>query len=79
MVLETIGAIVSRSLAIFSDVIHMFSDLLGFVFSLLAIHYSRKEANMEKTFGYVRTELLGAFASVFIIWGMSLWIGVEAI
>ena len=38
ILIESIGAYLSNSIAIFTDVIHLLSDLLGFVFSLLSIH-----------------------------------------
>lgn len=47
MILESIGAAISKSIAIFTDVIHMFSDLLGFVISLISLYYSKKKANYK--------------------------------
>lgn len=79
MVLETVGAIISRSIAIFTDVLHMASDLIGFIISLVALHYSNKKSNQKQSFGYVRAEVFGALLSLYIIWGMSIMVGYEAV
>lgn len=76
--IEAIGAYISNSIAIFTDVLHLFSDLLGFVLSLVSIYYSSKKASKSQTFGYIRAEILGALSSVLIIWGMTIWIFIEA-
>lgn len=36
--IEIVGAYMSNSIAIFTDVVHLLSDLLGFVFSLISVH-----------------------------------------
>ena len=41
IIVESIGAYLSNSIAIFTDVIHLFSDLLGFLFSLISVHLAR--------------------------------------
>ena len=45
MIIESIGAILSNSIAIFTDVVHLFSDLLGFIISLISVHFSRIKAS----------------------------------
>lgn len=74
MLVEAIGAYISNSIAIFTDVVHLFSDLLGFVFSLASIYLSSKKANDKHSYGYIWAEILGALTSVVIIWGMTIWI-----
>jgi cobalt-zinc-cadmium efflux system protein len=56
-------------LALISDALHNFSDVLSLVFSLIAHKLSRKEATEDQTFGYKRAELIAAFvnASTLII------------
>ena len=43
--IEGIGAYISNSIAIFTDVVHLLSDLLGFIFSLVSIVLSTKKAS----------------------------------
>ncbi|WNM19654.1 cation diffusion facilitator family transporter [Flavobacterium capsici] len=60
---QIVGGIVSGSLALISDALHNFSDVLSLVFSLVAHKLSRKKASIENTFGYKRAELIAAFVN----------------
>lgn len=62
-----------------SDAAHIFSDVSGFVISIVAIKLSKISANKKMSFGYHRAEILGALASVLVIWGLTVWLIVEAI
>ena len=68
-VAQVVGGIISGSLALISDALHNFSDVLSLVFSLVAHKLSRRKASIEHTFGYKRAEILAAFvnASTLII------------
>lgn len=58
---QVIGGIVSGSLALISDALHNFSDVLSLIFSLVAHKLSRRKASISQTFGYKRAELIAAF------------------
>ena len=58
---QVIGGIISGSLALISDALHNFSDVLSLVFSLVAHKLSRRKASLNNTFGYKRAELIAAF------------------
>jgi cobalt-zinc-cadmium efflux system protein len=60
---QIIGGIVSGSLALISDALHNFSDVLSLVFSLVAHKLSRRKATINQTFGLKRSELLAAFVN----------------
>ncbi len=60
---QIIGGIVSGSLALISDALHNFSDVLSLVFSLVAHKLSRRKATINQTFGLKRFELLAAFVN----------------
>ncbi|KAL5015019.1 hypothetical protein ScPMuIL_009289 [Solemya velum] len=82
MIGEAIGGMLSNSLALFTDVLHLASDLVSFLLGLLAMYLSRKPRTLRMSFGYHRAEVLGALFSVFIIWlvtGVLLYIAVERI
>ncbi len=79
ILIELIGAKISNSIAIFTDVAHLFSDLLGFLFSYISVTLSTRKASDKMSFGLVRAEIIGALSSVIIIWAMSIWIAYEAI
>lgn len=60
---QIIGGILSGSLALLSDALHNFSDVLSLVFSFFAHKLSRKKASLNQTFGYKRAELIAAFVN----------------
>ena len=60
---QIIGGILSGSLALLSDALHNFSDVLSLVFSYVAHKLSRKKASVNQTFGYKRAELIAAFVN----------------
>ena len=76
---EVAGGLISGSLAILTDAAHMFSDVAGFMISYMAIYMSNKPANFQMSFGYHRAEVLGAMASILLIWGLLIWLFIEAI
>ena len=65
--LECVGAFVSQSLAIWADAFHMLSDVLGYLVSYLALSLSAKR-DTGVGFGWKRVEVVGALASVAIMW-----------
>jgi len=60
---QVVGGILSGSLALISDALHNFSDVLSLVFSLIAHKLSRRKASINNTFGYKRAELIAAFVN----------------
>jgi len=62
-VAQLIGGIISGSLALLSDALHNFSDVLSLVFSLIAHKLSRRKASINNTFGFKRAELIAAFVN----------------
>ena len=62
-VAQIIGGIISGSLALISDALHNFSDVISLVFSLVAHKLSRRKASIDHTFGYKRAELIAAFVN----------------
>ena len=66
---QVVGGLISGSLALLSDALHNFSDVISLVVSYVANKLSKKEASIHRTFGYKRAEILAAFinASTLII------------
>lgn len=60
---QLIGGIISGSLALISDALHNFSDVLSLIFSLVAHKLSRRKATIGNTFGFKRAELIAAFVN----------------
>lgn len=60
---QVIGGIVSGSLALLSDALHNFSDVLSLIISYFARLLSKRKASTNKTFGYKRAEIIAAFVN----------------
>ena len=79
MTIEFIFGYIAGSLAIISDATHLLSDLAGFLISLFSLIVALKPADKNFTFGYHRFEVLGALASILIIWALTIWLLIEAV
>jgi len=71
---QIIGGLLSGSLALLSDALHNFSDVLSLLVSYVASKLAKQEASVHRTFGYKRAEILAAFvnASTLVIIGVLL-------
>ena len=76
---EIVGGIVSNSLALLSDALHNFSDTASLGISLVARKISGKDANANKTFGYRRAEIIGAFINLVTLVLISLFLLKEGV
>ena len=76
---QVIGGIISGSLALLSDALHNFSDVLSLVFSYVAHKLSRKKASLDQTFGLKRAELIAAFVNAFTLVLVALYLAVLGI
>jgi zinc transporter 2 len=68
MIGEIVGGIIAHSIAIQTDAAHMAADIAGFFFSIVALYISNKEPTRRMSFGYYRSEVLGALFSTLLIW-----------
>lgn len=57
---QVIGGFISGSLALLSDALHNFSDVLALIISWLAGKLARRKQTALQTFGYKRAEILAA-------------------
>ncbi|KAG0077101.1 hypothetical protein BGZ92_002092 [Podila epicladia] len=60
------------------DEIMKSSNITSFIISLAAIYLSHRPSTATHTFGYHRAEVLGALFSIFLIWGLTLLLVMEA-
>jgi cobalt-zinc-cadmium efflux system protein len=80
MVVEVVGGLLTRSLALLSDAGHMLTDVLGLGMALAAIQLaSRASAHPHRTFGLYRVEILAALANAVLLVGVATYVLVEAI
>ena len=78
-VAQVIGGIASGSLALLSDALHNFSDVISLVVSYVANKLTKKKASLQKTFGYKRAEILAAFINASTLIIVAVLLVIEAI
>jgi cobalt-zinc-cadmium efflux system protein len=78
-VAQVIGGLISGSLSLLSDALHNFSDVLSLIVSYIADKYSKKDASVEKTFGYKRAEIIAAFVNSATLIVVAIYLIYEAI
>jgi len=78
MVVEIAGGVLSGSLALVGDAVHMFVDALALGLSLFALTLAGRPATPTKTYGYHRVEIMAALANGTTLVLVSLYIFYEA-
>ncbi len=78
MVAEVAGGVVSGSLTLLADAGHMLTDVAALGFSLLAMRLAERPPDAERTFGWVRLEILAALVNGAALLAISVWIAFEA-
>ncbi|XP_034415918.1 zinc transporter 4 [Cyclopterus lumpus] len=79
MTAEIVGGYMSNSLAIMTDAVHMLTDVVGILFSLLALWLSTKPPTSRFTFGLHRLEVVSAVLSVVLIYILTAVLLYEAV
>ena len=68
MTVEFIGGYLAHSIAIWSDAFHLLSDVLAYVISLVAVLLTDRKSPGFLTFGWVKSQTLGALFNVAFIY-----------
>lgn len=79
LVAEVIGGLLSNSLALLADAGHMLTDAGALGLSLFVAWFSRQPSSGQKTYGYLRWEILAALLNGATLLVISAWIVVEAV
>jgi cobalt-zinc-cadmium efflux system protein len=64
---EFVGGYLGHSIALASDAVHNLSDIPALIISWLALRWSERPADSEKTYGYHRASILAAFANAMLL------------
>jgi cobalt-zinc-cadmium efflux system protein len=78
MVVELIAGWVSGSLALVADAGHMLTDVGALGLSLFTAVLARRPADLKRTYGYLRWEILAALVNGATLFGLAAWVVVEA-
>nr|XP_046149226.1 zinc transporter 2-like [Oncorhynchus gorbuscha] len=82
MIGEIIGGYLAHSLAIMTDAAHLLTDFGSMMVSLFSLWISSRPPTKTMTFGWHRSEILGALVSVMSIWivtGVLVYLAIERI
>ena len=79
-VAQLIGGFISGSLALISDAVHNFSDVISLIISYIAnLLTNKKKQTLQQTFGYKRAEIIAAFINASSLVVIAIFLGIEAI
>ncbi len=78
-VVELVGGVLSGSLALLADAVHMLSDNVALAVALVAAWLATKPATPERSYGLKRAEVLAALANGVMLVALAIWIFVEAV
>lgn len=76
---QVVGGLLSGSLALLSDALHNFSDVLSLLVSYIANILSKRDASLKHTFGYKRAEIVAAFVNACTLIIVAVFLIIEAI
>jgi len=77
-VLELAGGLASGSLALLADAGHVLADMAGMTLALVAIWIGSRPASRDRTFGYLRLEILAAVVNAGLLFAVAGFILYEA-
>jgi cobalt-zinc-cadmium efflux system protein len=78
LVVELIGGLASHSLALLADAGHVLADVVGMSVVLVAIWIGSRPASEERTFGFLRVEILAAVVNAGLLFAVAAFILYEA-
>lgn len=76
---QVVGGLISGSLALLSDALHNFTDVISLIISYIANKLTKKKASFQKTFGYKRAEILAAFINAATLLVIAVLLIIEAV
>jgi cobalt-zinc-cadmium efflux system protein len=79
MVAEAAGGLIAGSLALLADAGHMLADTASLWFAWFAARLARRPADLERTFGFHRFQVLAAFSNGLTLFFIAIVITWEAI
>jgi len=77
-IVEVVGGVISNSLALLADAVHMISDVAALGLAMLAQRIAARPAHAHMTFGYGRAKVIVAQLNGMALWLLSGWIVWEA-
>lgn len=76
---QIIGGVISGSMALLTDALHNFSDVVSLVLSWFTNRLAKKKSTVKQTYGYKRAEILAAFINSATLIIIAIYLIIEAI
>ena len=78
-VVEVIGGLITRSLALLADAGHMLTDSMALALAVFAFVISARPPDSQRSFGYHRMQIIAAFVNGLTLLAIVAWILIEAV
>jgi cobalt-zinc-cadmium efflux system protein len=78
-VVEIAAGIASNSLALLADAAHVFADVSGIAFALVAVRLAARPRSDARTFGLYRLEIVAAAANALLLLGVAAFVFYEGL
>jgi cobalt-zinc-cadmium efflux system protein len=78
-VAQIAGGLLAGSLALITEGGHMLADAGSLALAFASIRIARRPADLARTYGYHRLEVLAAFVNGLVLLALVLWIAIEAV
>jgi cobalt-zinc-cadmium efflux system protein len=79
MVAEVIAGLLSGSLALIADAGHMLTDAAALLLAWAAFRFGRRASDGQRTFGYMRLEVVAGLINAVTLFALVAWILYEAV
>ena len=79
VVAQVVGSVLTGSLALLTDTVHLLVDASGLGIALLAARVSQRPPTAQRTWGYRRAEVLAALAQSAVLLAVGVFVIVEAV
>jgi len=76
---QVFGGFISGSVALLSDALHNFSDVISLLLTWFTKRLAKRKPTIKQTFGYKRAEILSAFINSVTLIAIAIFLIVEAI
>jgi cobalt-zinc-cadmium efflux system protein len=79
VVIELVGGILANSLAVLADAGHALTDAIGTGTALVALSIAARPPTPQRSFGFLRLEILAAVGNAVLLLGLAVYLLVEAV
>ena len=79
LVIETVGGVLTNSLALLSDAAHLLTDVAAVLIALVAQWVAKRPPSARRSFGYRRVEIVAALFNGLTLWIVAIFICIEAV